>query len=269
MAGAKSIVLIGAGRMGAALATGWLSARNAPALSIIDPSPSDLVTDWAEAGKVSLNPAPAPAGTVVLAVKPQMFASVADSVKPFIGPKTLVISIMAGVRIGQMTDRLATQRVIRAMPNTPGAIGRGVTVFSTATGLTKADVEAAKRLLSPLGSVEGPVEEKYMSVVTGLSGSGPAYIYLLAEVMAEAGESEGLPRDLAERLAIQTVTGAAALMDQTGSKPVDLRKAVTSPGGTTQAALDILMDDGGMPILMRKAIRAAANRDRELSRDTD
>ena len=108
-----------------------------------------------------------------------------------------------------------------------------------------------------------------MDAVTAVSGSGPAYVFLLAEVMAEAAEAAGLPRELATDLAIQTVTGAAALMDETGDSPDSLRRSVTSPGGTTQAALDILMDDGGMPALMRKAIRAAANRDRELSRDTD
>lgn len=265
----KSIVLIGAGRMGAALATGWLAGRAKPSLSIIDPQPSELVTGWEEAGKVTVNPEPAAADIIVLAVKPQMFGKIADSVRPFIGPDSLVISIMAGVRLNQIADRLGTTRIIRAMPNTPGAIGRGVTVLSAAPVLSKTDAETAHRLLAPLGSVEGPVDEKFMSAVTGLSGSGPAYIFLLAEVMAEAAEAEGLPKDLAMRLAIQTVTGAAALMDETGESPGALRKAVTSPGGTTQAALDILTDEGGMPTLMRKAIRAAASRDRELSRDTD
>ena len=269
MSGTKRIVLIGAGRMGAALATGWLAGKSPPDLSIVDPQPNETVQDWNATGKITLSPEPEAADIVVLAVKPQVFAKAAEGMKAFIGPQTLVISIMAGIRIGQMSDRLETSRIIRAMPNTPGAIGRGVTVFSAASGLSRADIATAERLLRPLGLVEGPIDEKFMSAVTGLSGSGPAYIFLLAEVMAEAAEAEGLPRDLALRLAIETVTGAAALMDETGKAPDALRKEVTSPGGTTQAALDILMDDGGMPILMRKAIRAAANRDRELSRDPD
>lgn len=269
MAAAPALVLFGAGRMGAALARGWLKAKPKRAISVFEPKPSAEVSAWSEAGKIKLNPAPAPAGILVLAVKPQQFAAVAETARAFTGPGTLVVSIMAGVRIAQISRRLQTARVVRSMPNTPGAIGQGITVFSAAPGLGAADIEAAEALLTPLGEVHGPVDETLMSAVTALSGSGPAYLYLLAETMAEAGESEGLPRALAQRLARRTVEGAAALMAASGEDPEALRRAVTSPGGTTQAALDILTDTGGMPRLLRDALRAAANRDRQLSKEAD
>ena len=147
------------------------------------------------------------------------------------------------------------------MPATP--------LLSAASSLGSVDIETARKLLTPLGLVEGPMDEKTMVAATGISGCGPAYVFLLAEVMAEAGEAEGVPKDMAARLAIETIIGAAALMEQSGQTPNALRKMVTSPGGITQAALDILMDDGGMPILLRKALRAAVTRDRELSREPD
>lgn len=255
--------------MGTALARGWLKAKPKRALSVFEPRPSAEVSAWAEAGKIKLNPLPVSAGILVLAVKPQQFAGVAEAARAFVGPGTLVVSIMAGVRIAQMSRRLETQRVIRSMPNTPGAIGQGITVFSAAPGLSAADLEMAGALLAPLGEVHGPVDETLMSAVTALSGSGPAYLFLLAETMAEAGESEGLPRALAQRLARRTIEGAAALMASSGEDPEALRRAVTSPGGTTQAALDILTDTGGMPRLLRDALRAAANRDRQLSKEAD
>lgn len=269
MPGAQSIALIGAGRMGSALAEGWLAGKGGHDIRLADPQPSAKVQSWANAGKVKLNPEPEPVGVLVIAVKPQVFPKLAESLKAWIGPETLVVSIMAGTRIKQLAERLGTERIIRVMPNTPGAIGKGVSVLCKSDKIRPGQLDQARALLEPLGEVIGPVEEKHMSVVTGLSGSGPAYLFLLAEGMADAAAAEGLPADLAARLARLTVEGAAALMAQSGDTPGALRKAVTSPGGTTQAALDILMDEGGMTSLMRKAIRAAANRDRELSRDSD
>ncbi len=264
-----SLVLIGAGRMGAALARGWLKGKSKRMIAVIEPRPSEEISAWAADGKILLNPPPAPAAILVLAVKPQQFAAIAEAARGFLGPKTLVVSIMAGVRIAQLSRQLETSRIIRSMPNTPGSIGQGITVLSSAPGLAAADLDAATALLAPLGEVHGPVDESLMSAVTALSGSGPAYLFLLAETMAEAGESEGLPRALAQRLARRTVEGAAALMAASGDDPESLRRAVTSPGGTTQAALDILMDTGGMPRLLRDALRAAAARDRQLSKEAD
>lgn len=264
-----TLVLIGAGRMGAALVRGWLKGKSKRRIAVIEPRPSEEISALAAEGKILLNPPPAPASMLVLAVKPQQFAAIAEAARGFVGPNTLAVSIMAGVRIAQVSRRLATSRVIRAMPNTPGSIGQGITVYSAQAGLPAADLEAASALLAPLGEVHGPVDESLMSAVTALSGSGPAYLFLLAETMAQAGESEGLPRTLAQRLARRTIEGAAALMAQSGDDPETLRRAVTSPGGTTQAALDILMDTGGMPRLLREALRAAASRDRQLSKEAD
>jgi pyrroline-5-carboxylate reductase len=266
---APSLVIFGAGRMGSALVRGWLKGAPKYAISVIEPKAASEISALAGEGKLTLNPAPAPASVLVLAVKPQQFAAIAETACAYVGPKTLVISIMAGVRIAQIARRLEAARVIRSMPNTPGAIGKGVTVFSAQAGLTAADLNTANALLAPLGDVHGPVDESLMSAVTALSGSGPAYLFLLAETMAEAGESEGLPRELAQRLARRTLEGAAALMAASDETPEALRRAVTSPGGTTQAALDILMDTGGMPRLLRDALRAAANRDRQLSKEAD
>ena len=269
MAAAQSIVLIGAGRMGGALASGWLSGRSKPSISIVAPRPTPQVQEWAEAGRITLNPDPSPARIVVLGIKPQQFTRAAESIKQYIDERTLVISVMGGIKLSQLEDRLGTPHVIRAMPNTPGSVGKGVTLLSAASSLGSVDIETARKLLTPRGLVEGPMDEKTMVAATGISGCGPAYVFLLAEVMTEAGEAEGVPKDMAARLAIETIIGAAALMEQSGQTPNALRKMVTSPGGITQAALDILMDDGGMPILLRKALRAAVTRDRELSREPD
>tara|TARA_R110000787_G_scaffold89906_2_gene190270 strand:+ start:2244 stop:3050 length:807 start_codon:yes stop_codon:yes gene_type:complete len=263
---APTIALIGAGRMGAALVRGWLAAQTRSPIIIVTPRPSDEVSGWAADGKVTLNPPPAPADIVVLSVKPQVFAATTEDTSPFIGPDTLVVSVMAGVLLKQMAATFESKRVVRAMPNTPGAIGQGVTVITTPPGADPADIDLATELLLPLGVVEGPIDEKLISAAAGVSGCGPAYVFLLAEVMAMAGEAEGLPADLSARLARRTVEGAAALMASSDEAPDALRKAVTSPNGVTQAALDILMDEGGMPVLMRKALRAAANRERDLSR---
>jgi len=269
VATAPTIVLIGAGSMGAALVRGWLAAKTKSRIILIDPSPSEEVSGWAEAGKVQLNSAPQPADILVLSVKPQMFTSVVADVAAFVGSKTLIVSVMAGILMKQLAAAFDSPRVIRAMPNTPGAIGQGVTVITAPPGAADADIAVVTGLLKPLGDVEGPIDEKLISAAAGVSGCGPAYVFLLAEVMAMAGEAEGLPADLAARLARKTVEGAAALMAATGEAPDTLRKAVTSPNGVTQAALDILMDEGGMPALMRKALRAAANRERDLSRQKD
>lgn len=258
-------VLIGAGRMGAALAAGWLQDRARARPVLVDPAPSKIARDWAEAGRVQLNPTPQAAASVVIAVKPQAFVEAADGIRAWIGPKTLVISIMAGVTLAALARALGTAQVVRAMPNTPGAIGRGVTLLAAGEGTGHSDIAQAVRLLSPLGKVEGPIPEPQLSAATGLSGSGPAYVFLLTEVLAAAGEAEGLPADLAARLARETVIGTAALMDASEDSPEALRRAVTSPGGVTAAALDVLMAEKGMPSLFRKALKAASARDRALA----
>lgn len=268
MASVASLTLVGAGRMGSALLRGWLKGE-AREITIIEPLPSDEVKALADEGRIRLNPAPAQTDILVIGVKPQQFKSASDDLKALVGPETLVISIMAGIRMDQLSKRLGTQRVIRAMPNTPGSIGRGVTGFAAPDGAPQADIDMTRGLLSPLGDVHGPFEEDLIPAVTSVSGSGPAYIFLLAEVMAQAGVAQGLPADVAASLARRTVEGAAALLAESADSPEALRKAVTSPGGTTQAALDILMGSDGMPDLFRNALAAAANRDRQLSQEAD
>ncbi|MEO0882652.1 MAG: pyrroline-5-carboxylate reductase [Pseudomonadota bacterium] len=262
---AQTIALIGAGRMGEALASGWLRGRTRPEIILVDPAPSPLVEAMAEEESLALNPAARPVDVALLAVKPQVFSSAADGMAPWVGPGTLVLSIMAGIRLKQLSEIFETRRVIRAMPNTPGAIGKGVSVLSVQDDVSKQDITTATRLLRPLGKVMGPVAEPSISAVTAVSGSGPAYVFLLVEALAEAGEAAGLSPELAKDLARQTLIGSARLLDVTGEDARALRKAVTSKGGTTEAALDVLMRGDGMPSLLREAVRAAADRERALS----
>ncbi len=261
----RQIAIFGAGRMGSALIDGWLRGRSRPQICVIDPQPSDLIKAQADEDALALNPAPRPADVVVVAVKPQIFETVATEMADWIGPETLVVSIMAGIRIKMLRELLGTDHIVRAMPNTPGAIGWGVSVICAPDTGRKKDVTKAKRLLKPLGHVEGPVPETQMSAVTGVSGSGPAYLFLLVEALAGAAEAEGLSPKFSAMLARETIIGAAQLLYETGEDPGRLRKNVTSKGGTTEAALDILLRGDGMPSLLREAVRAAASRERALS----
>lgn len=268
---APAVALLGAGQMGGALIRGWIKAiRRGGSLTLTVREPHFdpvLEAELAAAGAELNPPAPGPADVVVIAVKPQIFNSAAADAKAFIGPNTLVLSIMAGVTIAALSQALGTQRVIRAMPNTPGQIGQGVTAYVAGPGTNAADKELAALLLEPLGVVEPIPNERLMDVVTAVSGSGPAYVFLLAEVLAAAAESEGLDRETAKRLAGRTVAGAGALMLDTGEDASVLRKQVTSPGGTTQAALDVLQSPDGLALLLRRAVQAATQRSRELGRD--
>jgi len=268
-----AVALVGAGQMGGALVRGWLAAirrGGGLTLTVVEPNFDPALQRELEAAGALLNPAGGEvADVVVLAVKPQAFAEIAAGAKRFIGPQTLVLSVMAGVTIASISRTLETDRVIRAMPNTPGQIGHGVTAFVAAAACTGPDRDLAAQLLEPLGVVESIPNERLMDVVTAVSGSGPAYVFLLAEFLAAAAEAEGLDRDIAARLARQTVAGAGALMLETGESASNLRKQVTSPGGTTQAALDVLQAADGLGPVMRRAVSAAAQRSRELGRDAE
>lgn len=261
-----SITLYGAGRMGSALAGGWLSSETPPALNIIDPYISAQVQAWADAGRVTLGPGDPP-DILVLAVKPQMFQALSGEMAKLIGPDTQVLSIMAGITLDGLSKALGTDRVARAMPNTPGLIGKGVTILCLPNS-APADTEANLRaLLAPLGDVEGPLDETLLSAATALSGSGPAYGFLLAEVMAAAGMAQGLEPCMAMRLARKTVEGAGALMEASSEDAATLRQNVTSPNGVTQAALEVLMEEEAMPALFREAIRAGMLRDQALAKE--
>jgi pyrroline-5-carboxylate reductase len=178
----------------------------------------------------------------------------------------LVISVMAGLSLARIIESTGAAKVIRAMPNTPGQIGRGITAYFCDAAVGKDDEIFGVSLLAPLGKIEKLSSEKQMDAVTAVSGSGPAYVFLLAEALAAAGEAEGLERSLAERLAYETVIGSAALMGQSSETPLELRRAVTSPGGTTAAALDVLTAGGGLVTMLRRAVEAAAARSRQLGR---
>lgn len=273
MIDAPAVALVGAGQMGGALLRGWLAAirrGGGLALTVVEPAFDPALEQELIAAGAEINtPNPGPADAVVLCVKPQIFADAAPGAKAFVGPKTLVISIMAGVPIAAVSHLMECPRVIRAMPNTPGQIGKGVTAYVAAPACTDEDKALAGLLLEPLGIVEAIPNERLMDVVTAVSGSGPAYVFLLAEVLAAAAEAEGLPADIAARLAQQTVAGSGALMLDSASPPATLRKQVTSPGGTTQAALDVLQSADGLGIVMRRAVQAATQRSRELGKGFD
>ena len=262
------LALVGAGKMGAAMLEGWLALGLDPKnVVVIEPHPSSEIVALSQKA-IALNP-PARAvsniATVVLAVKPQVAADVLPSVAAMTGPDTLVLSIMAGKTLGFLQSGLPKAAIVRAMPNTPAAIGRGITVAVPNAAVTAEQRIRAQHLLAASGAVEWISDERLMDAVTAVSGSGPAYVFLLAETLANAGVRAGLPEALAEKLARQTVAGAGEMLHRSPLDPVTLRKNVTSPGGTTAAALDVLMAADGLDPLMREAVAAAARRSRELA----
>lgn len=261
------IVLAGAGKMGGAMLTGWLAQGGDPArIAVVEPAPSDEIGAFAQRG-VRLNPDPAtlgPAAALVIAVKPQVFREVAPGLRPYVGPDTLVISVMAGVTMATIAASCGG-RVVRTIPNTPAAIGRGITAAVPGADVTPAQRALADALLRATGAVEWIDDESLIDAITAVSGSGPAYVFLLAEAMAQAGVAAGLPDGLAARLARATVAGAGELLHRSPLDAATLRQNVTSPGGTTAAALAVLMADDGVPGLMTRAVAAATRRSRELA----
>jgi pyrroline-5-carboxylate reductase len=262
------IVLAGAGKMGGAMLSGWLAQGLDPKqLAVIEPQPSGEISALAVRG-VRLNPTPADVGaaaTLVLALKPQTFGEAGAMLKPFAGPSTLAVSIMAGITIASISQ-ICGGGVVRAMPNTPAAIGRGITVAVAANNVGSAQRAVADALLRATGSVEWVDDEALMDAVTAVSGSGPAYVFLLAEELARAGVEAGLPQELAEKLARQTVAGSGELLHRSELAAATLRQNVTSPGGTTAAALAVLMAPEGMPSLLTRAVAAATRRSKELAK---
>jgi pyrroline-5-carboxylate reductase len=262
------IVLAGAGKMGGAMLTGWLGRGLDPKkMAVIEPHPAAEISALAAKG-VRLNPSPKDVGsaaTLVVALKPQMFREAGPALKPFAGPATLVVSIMAGTTIASIAQ-VCGGSVVRAMPNTPAAIGRGITVAVAAKDVSASQRAVADALLRATGSVEWVDDESLMDAVTAVSGSGPAYVFLLAEELARAGVEAGLPADLATKLARETVAGSGELLHRSSEVSATLRQNVTSPGGTTAAALEVLMGEGGMQSLLTRAVAAATRRSRELAK---
>jgi pyrroline-5-carboxylate reductase len=265
---AGQIVLCGAGKMGGALLEGWLQAGLAPGkIAVIEPDPAPHIAALAGRG-VQINPDIAAlknVAAIVIAVKPQTADEALPPLAPMIGAATVVISIMAGRTLHFLAGALRHDgALVRAMPNTPAAIGRGITV-AVPRNVSQAQRDLAHRLLIATGTVEWAADEALMDAVTAVSGSGPAYVFLLAEALAKAGMAAGLPQALADKLARETVAGAGELLHRSALPAAALRENVTSPGGTTAAALDVLMSENGLPALLRKAVAAATQRSRKLA----
>lgn len=263
-----SIALIGAGNMGLAMLEGWASqGARGTGVAVVEPNPSQRLRDLCAVHGFALTGGAGARDAVILAVKPQMLEAGAEAAAPFVGERSVVVSILAGKRVEDIAARLpAAGAVVRAMPNTPAAIGRGMTGAFASPGTKDSQRLLADALLRAAGQVEWVDSEALIDAVTAVSGSGPAYVFLLVECLAAAGVEAGLSKELAERLARATVEGAGELLHrQPETSAETLRQRVTSPGGTTAAALGVLMADDGLAPLMARAVGAARKRAAELS----
>jgi pyrroline-5-carboxylate reductase len=259
----NGLVLLGCGKMGSAMLEGWLKQGiAAQAVHVIEPHPSD----WLRGTGVHLNaPLPKAPAVALIAVKPQMMGQALPALQGFAGGTTLFLTIAAGTTLATYEQALgAGTRIVRAMPNTPAAVARGITAIVGNKGATEADLNLAEGLLAAVGQVVRLQGEHQMDAVTALSGSGPAYVFHMIEAMARAGEAEGLSPDLAMQLARATVSGAGELAHQSPETAEQLRINVTSPGGTTAAGLSVLMPE--LTNLMTRTVHAAAERGRELGK---
>lgn len=262
------VVLVGAGKMGLALARGWLTGGlAADRLVLIDPKPAEATEAFAAEHHVRLLATVdgLSAAVLVLAVKPQIIADVMAQVRPVVGAETLAVSIAAGISIASLSDGLGTERVVRTMPNTPAQLGKGIT-GAVAKVISAADRQVADALLGAAGQVVWFDDEKMIDAVTAVSGSGPAYVFNMVEALAAAGEAEGLTAEQAMQLARATIVGAAALLEADPAPASVLRQNVTSPNGTTAAALEVLMAEDGLGPLMARVVETARKRSEELGR---
>ncbi|MCZ4269274.1 pyrroline-5-carboxylate reductase [Rhodobacteraceae bacterium R_SAG6] len=263
---ARGLVLLGCGKMGSAMLKGWLE-RGLPreAVFVMDPNPSE----WLKETGVHINAeVPEQPAIVLVAVKPQVMGAALPSAKSYGGGGTLFISVAAGTSIATFETMLGEGTpIVRAMPNTPAAVGRGITALIGNAHVDETKLAQAEALLQAVGQTVRLEHEGQMDVVTGVSGSGPAYVFHMIETLAAAGVARGLSEELAMQLAKATVAGAGALAEAADEDPSQLRVNVTSPNGTTQAALEVLMDENaGFPSLLKRAVEAAAKRSEELSR---
>lgn len=258
------VLLIGCGRMGSALLKGWREAKAVGKAVVVDPA---LPTPPGVTGVSSLAEISGDLPkTILLAVKPQMLDQVMPALADRLPDGALIISIAAGKPIAYFADRLGKPAaIVRTMPNTPASIGRGITVCCAGPGVSAAEKATADRLMKAVGEVAWIDDETLMHAVTAVSGSGPAYVFHLIEALQAAAETAGLPADLAAKLARETVTGAGELARQSSDQPAKLRADVTSPGGTTAAALAVLMGEDGLTELMTRAVAAATARSEELA----
>jgi len=260
--------IIGGGRMGEAMIRGFiqskiLSPSKIQVLEVIPERVSFLKTQYGIRPAKDLEEVCKTSSVIILAVKPQNISQVLKALKGHINARHLVISIAAGIPIRLLTKELGKKmRIIRSMPNTPALALQGITALCAGGSAKTADLKKAEELFKVLGETV-KVEEQHMDAVTGLSGSGPAYIFLVAEALMDAGVGVGLPREVSRKLVVQTLLGSAVLLSESGGRPVELKEQVTSPGGTTIAGLHVL-ERGGIKGLFMDAVRAATERSREL-----
>jgi pyrroline-5-carboxylate reductase len=264
----RSLFLVGCGKMGTAMLRGWLAGGSISRFHVVEPEgrppglPPAPEVEWHTAADTLPDLAP---DAVVFAVKPQIIDAVLPSYRRWALPETLFVSIVAGKTLSGLGHHLGPAALIRTMPNTPAAIGRGITVACANSRVTQQQRQLCDRLLAAVGESAWVEDEALIDAVTAVSGSGPAYVFLLIEALAQAGEAQGLPPALALQLARSTVAGSGELARVSAESPAMLRENVTSPGGTTQAALDVLMAPDGLEPLIARAIAAAAARSRALA----
>jgi pyrroline-5-carboxylate reductase len=265
----KPLALIGAGKMGGALLGGWLgSGLDTKSVMVIDPQPPKESLDFLGRAGISVDHEPRAgiqAATIVVAVKPQIIADVLPNLRTLVGDDTVAVSIAAGTTLANLETGLGPTAIVRAMPNTPAQVARGITGVVANERVGDASKALVTSLLEAIGEVVWVDNEAAIDAVTAVSGSGPAYVFLLAECLAEAGVEAGLAPEIANQLACATVAGAGELLHRSDLPPGQLRKNVTSPGGTTAAALEILMGEGGFAPLLKRAVSAAKKRSEALS----
>lgn len=267
---ARTLLLVGCGKMGGAMLGGWLERDvDAAAVTVVEPQGGDAIRDRhgvavvADAAALAADYAP---DVVTFAVKPQGMDGIVPAYRRFVRPGTVFLSIAAGRTIASFARHLGERAaIVRSMPNTPAAVGRGITVACPNRAVSPAQKKACHGLLEAVGEVAWIADEALLDAVTAVSGSGPAYVFLLIECMAQAGVAAGLAPDLAERLARATVIGSGELARQSAEPASTLRENVTSPGGTTEAALEVLMGTDGLRDLMTRAVAAATRRSRDLA----
>ncbi len=265
----RGLVLLGCGKMGSAMLAGWLNrGLLLEAVTVLDPMPSEWLLGLEQDGLNLNTDLPDSPEICIIAVKPQMMGEALPRLCALGNGETVFLSIAAGTSITSFEAVLGNSSpIIRAMPNTPSAVGHGITAIFGNSNVSEESFGLSEALLSAVGETVRLESESLMDAVTAVSGSGPAYVFHLIETLAAAGEAEGLPSDLAKRLALVTVAGAGDLAENAEEDPTQLRMNVTSPGGTTAAALHVLMDEeGGFPSLLHKAVKAAADRGRELGK---
>lgn len=270
---AHPLLLVGCGKMGSAMLLGWLKeGLNNDAVYIVDPYLEPIKENFSQLPEENLQdsfdqlPNKLTPSFIIMAVKPQMMDEALATLNSYDLTKSVVLSVAAGKTIHYFEDRLSKENaIVRAMPNTPAAIGKGITVCVANDLVNDEQKAVCSILLETVGNVEWIEDEVLMDAVTALSGSGPAYVFYMTEAMAAAGEAIGLPKELSDKLAHHTVSGAGALLEESDESPSKLRENVTSPGGTTAAALDVLMSDEGIAKSIRRAMQEAKTRSKELA----